>query len=95
MQQYLIWNILAYHRDANILATVKPSMNLNGHTENNLPAFTQREDHSYPCNYTLLGSGHISLKTFYHMTAHMHLFNETDAITPHIWLAHSSAANAD
>lgn len=25
----------------------------------------------------------------------MHLFNETDAITSHIWLAHSSAAKAD
>lgn len=70
-------------------------MNLNGNTENNLPTITQREDHSYPCNYMLLGSDHISLKTFYHLTAHMHLFNEIDAITSHIWLAHSSAAKAD
>lgn len=43
----------------------------------------------------LLGSDHVSSKTFYYMISYMHLFNETDVITTHIWLSHNSAAKAN
>lgn len=89
-----IWDNLGFRRDTNILGTAKLSMNLDGNSENNHYAFTHKEDHSHPDNYTFLGSDHISSWTFHRMISHMHQLMKVMPF-PLTWLFHSSAAKAD